>query len=260
MLTSLALSGWAQEAGLRDASIVLTSIDTASPPVEARLDAGRPLYPASMIKTPLAAAALTLCAQGELDLDATVAVEERNMTANDLASPLVPGYRARVGELLDLMIAQSDNVATNVLIDVVGRERATALAQNLGLPATAIRRKLSGSDPLIDDPEATGRNAHPAEDAARLFAALAKDELPQARVLLSALARQCWNTKLTRGLEPGDRFAHKTGDTSEVSHDGGILTTANGRTYVLVVYTALPSSDAADERFAVFMRSLRPHL
>ncbi len=65
---------------------------------------------------------------------------------------------------------------------------------------------------------------------------------------------------MPRGLREGDRFAHKTGDTDEVSHDGGILTLANGRRFVLVVYTALPSSPEADARLAAFARALRPQL
>jgi len=44
----------------------------------------------------------------------------------------------------------------------------------------------------------------------------------------------------------GDAFAHKTGDTDEVSHDAGILTLAGGSRWVVVVYTGLPSSDDVD--------------
>lgn len=246
-------------AGLTDVACIVRPLD-GPPGAEVALDPLRPLYPASMIKTPLALAVLTLTAGGALELESLVPVETANMTANDLASPLVPGYRAGIAELLDLMITRSDNVATNVLIDLAGRERATARLHELGFPGTAIRRKLSGSDPLIDDPQATGRNAHPAGEAARLFEQLARERLPLARELLGLLADQRWNTKLSRGLAPGDRFAHKTGDTSEVSHDGGILTTASGRRYVIVVYTGMPSSDEVDARFAAFMRALRPHL
>ena len=258
VLESSVLGPLADSAGLSAPSIFVRLLEPAG--AEAVLEPARPLYPASMIKTPLAAAALALVARGHLALDETVAIAEQNMTANDLPSPFVPGYRAGIGELIELMITQSDNVATNVLIDVVGRDRATQLLHKFGFEETAIRRKLSGSDPLIDDPEASGRNTHPAREAARLFEDIAHDRLPLASRLHDALLGQRWNTKLSRGLDPGDRFAHKTGDTSEVSHDGGILTTAGGRTYVLVVYTGMPSSDEADARFADFMRALRPYL
>jgi beta-lactamase class A len=255
-LTPETVAAAARAAGLRDLAFILEPLDGAA----VRLDDERPLYPASMIKTPLAAAVLALVERGDLGLDDRVPIETANMTANDLASPLVPGYRAALSELIELMIARSDNVATNVLIDVAGRDRATELLRGWGLAGTAVRRKLSGADPLIDDPEATGRNTHPAPDAAALFRLLARRALPHAAVLLGALERQHWNAKLSAGLFAGDRFAHKTGDTSEVSHDGGILTTESGRRYVVVAYTGMPSSDDADARLGAFMRALRPSL
>jgi beta-lactamase class A len=61
-------------------------------------------------------------------------------------------------------------------------------------------------------------------------------------------------------LRPGDRFFHKTGGTDEVSHDGGILKTAEGRTYAIAVYTGLPSNDAGDAKFGPFMQRIRQEL
>jgi beta-lactamase class A len=213
-----------------------------------------------MIKVPIAAALTRLWLEGSCRPDDQVTIDERNMTPNDAASPLIPGYRARLDELGRLMLVRSDNVATNTLIDVIGRERATSLAREWGLGATAIRRKLSGSLPLIADPEATGRNAHPAGDAAALFDLVARDAIPGSAWLRETLALQEWNTKLSAGLTPGDRFAHKTGDTDEVSHDGGILELQSGLRYVIVVFTALPSSTENDARFGEFMTWLRPLL
>ena len=158
------------------------------------------------------------------------------------------------------MLQRSDNVATNQLYDVVGRDRATATLHALGFGGTAFRRKLSGALPLIDDPQATGRNTFPAHEAAALFAALADGRLPGAATLRHVLATSWWDVKLSRGLRAGDAFAHKTGDTDEVSHDGGILTLADGSRWIVVVYTELPSSEENDERFGAFMRALRPSL
>jgi beta-lactamase class A len=75
--------------------------------------------------------------------------------------------------------------------------------------------------------------------------------------IYDALAAQVWNDKLSRGLRAGDRFAHKTGDTDDVSHDGGILTLEDGRRFVLVVYTSLPAGPETDPRFGDFARELR---
>jgi beta-lactamase class A len=253
----------AHAAGLAGASIVLARLERAPQDgvsEDARLDPDAERYPASMIKTPIAACLADAWAGGAHGPGERVPVAAANMTSTDKPSPLVPGYEATLEELARLMIVRSDNVATNVLIDVLGRSRISAFCREAGLARTAVHRKLSGSLPLIVDPEETGRNSHPASDAALLFGAIARRQLAGSVWLEGVLAAQEWNDKLSLGLLPGDRFAHKTGDTDEVSHDGGILDTVEGRRYLIVVYTALPSSPQADARFGAFMRALRPLL
>lgn len=262
MLTEDLLRRAAAQAGLAPAAVVVTRLDEPSEPW-ARVDADAAFYPASMIKTPLAAAALALVHDGELDLERPYDVTEANMTVNDKPSPLVPGYASPLRELIELMITRSDNVATNMLFDVLGRERASELVhRRFGLSKTAFFRKLSGSLPLIRDPQWNGKalNTHPPSDAARLFELIARAQIPLAGYLLEVLARQEWNNKLSGGLQAGDTFSHKTGDTDEVTHDGGILRTAQGASYVIVVYTGMESTDAHNARFAPFMKALRAHL
>ena len=263
MLTPDFVSRLAEEAGLAPLSLVIKRLDGGEQGVRIALDPELAVYPASMLKTPLALAAYTLVEEGELQLAATHDVTQANMTANDKDSPLVPGYASPLSELIELMITRSDNVATNMLYDIVGRARATQIVQErYGLRGTAFCRKLSGSLPLIHDPEwdRVHMNTHPAADAARLFELIARSQVPFSLALRETLGRQEWNNKLSAGLAPRDRFAHKTGDTDEVTHDGGILDTADGRSYVIVVYTGLPSSDANNARFAPFMSALRRNL
>ena len=247
----------AAAAGLGGAHVHVRSLAPGGPGWQA--DDEREIYPASLIKVPLAVAVGVAIDQGRLAWADAVTVDERNATFNDAPSPMAPGYATTVEELVTFMLQRSDNVATNQLYDVLERERATADVRALGLTGTAFRRKLTGRLPLIDDPQATGRNAFPAREAADLFAAIAGDAVPQAALLRRILATSWWDVKLSRGLEPGDAFAHKTGDTDEGSHDAGILTIGGAR-WVLVVYTELPSSDANDARFGAFMRALRPYL
>jgi beta-lactamase class A len=261
LLDDAGLAAAAASAGLTEASAVVIQLSTRT--AIAALNPDRPVYPASMIKVPLVAAALAEAEAGRYGLDDTFEIDPANMTANDAGSPLVPGYRATLAELAGLAIANSDNVATNVLFDVVGRERATAIAvERFGLGATRFCRKLSGSEPLIADAGWDGihRNAHPAGDAARLFELVALDEVPFAGLLRDMLAAQVWNEKLSRGLRLGDRFFHKTGDTDEVTHDGGILIVREDVGYAIVVYAAMPSNDANNARFALFMREVRNRL
>jgi beta-lactamase class A len=260
MLSSDAIEAALHIAGLEPAAVVLKRLGTPTT-IDIRIDAGHPFYPASMIKTPLALAAYSAVENGDMHLDDRIECTQANMTINDKPSPLVPGHRSTVRELIELMITISDNVATNMFFDVLGRERATAIVQKkYGLAETAFYRKLSGSEPLIDDPGwvSKKRNTHPASDAARLFELIATDAVPYAHALRETLGRQQFNDKLSLGLRGGDRFYHKTGDTGEVTHDGGVLDTAEGASYVIVVYTGLESSDSNNRRFAPLMKALRP--
>lgn len=261
MLTSEIVTAAARRCGLGPFAFVLWPLDGGHR-LEANTEA--PFYPASMIKTPLAVVAYDAIQAGELSLEDRFEVTQANMTTNDAPSPLVPGYRSEVRELIELMITISDNVATNMFFDILGRDRATETIQRkYGLANTTFRRKLSGSEPLIVDADwdrAKGLNTHPPLDAAKIFTAIARDEVPYADALRATLSRQHFNGKLAAGLREGDRFEHKTGGTDDVSHDGGILRTAEGRAYVIVEYTGFGSNDETDPRHASFMREIRPLL
>jgi len=260
MLTTESVRGAAQASQLEPASIVIKRLDGTAA-VDVHVDDEVYHYPASMIKTPLAVAAFTLVESGDLKLEQYFPTTSDNMTLNDLPSPLRPGYHAALHELIELMITRSDNVATNMLFDICGRERATQIVQErCGLAKTAFYRKLSGSEPLIADAgwDRVHRNIHNAADAAKLFELIAEDGVPYADLLRETLLAQQFNDKLNAGLRAGDRFAHKTGDTDEVTHDGGLLDLSDGSSYVFVVYTGLRSTPSNNARFGTFMRALRP--
>ena len=224
------------------------------------------IYPASVIKVPIMAEAFHRYAGGELRPDDRVVVTQSNQTATSGPAPFVPGYVATAGELVDLMITHSDNVATNQLIDVLRRERVTEYMHDLGLRTFLLGRKLSGSEPLIDDPEKVGRNRLPAAEIARLLVLIACDSIAGASSQREILQRCVHNEKLVPGLLGSDVFMHKTGETSDVSHDAGILVTADGKRYVIVLYCDVePTADDADavhaNPFMVgWMRAVRAQL
>lgn len=262
MLTEESLAEAAAAAHLEPCTVIVKSLDASAR--EVALNPGQTFYPASTLKTPLAVVAYDRIAAGELALDDRFEVTQANMTTNSGPSRLEPGYRSTVRELIELMITISDNVATNMFFDILGRDRATeTIRKTYGLTQTAFRRKLSGSEPLIVDPgwsEADGRNAHSPADAARLLEMIALDEVPYAAELFATLGRQQLNGKLNPGLRVGDRFAHKGGTTDEVLHDCGILDTAEGKRYVLVVFTGLQGGSAKNSCFGPFMKAIRPLL
>ena len=167
----MALNGEAVESvlaacDLAQASAIVWPLEGAAA-VSVRPDAD--LYPASMIKLPIAMALERLAASGRASLDDLTSVRPESVTVNDAPSPFVAGYEATLRACAEAMLSLSDNVATNALIDALGRDVITRECEALGLHGTSVRRKLSGALPLIVDPAATGRNAHPAADCARLL-------------------------------------------------------------------------------------------
>jgi beta-lactamase class A len=261
-LDALGVAKAAERLGLGSHAIIVRSLDSAFPCVTLR---GKLLLnPASMIKVPLALAALTLVERAELRLDERYLVAESNITENHPSSPLQVGYRARLDELISLAISISDNVATNMLFDILDRKRASNIVQcRYRLANTAFHRKLSGALPLIKDSGWDGKhlNAHPPSDCAQVLEMIARAQVPRAAFLMDALHRQTINNLLSPGLRDGDTFWHKTGGTEEVSHDGGILRTESGRQYVIVLYTTLPANLASTyDKFTAFMTALRSYL
>lgn len=231
---------------------------------EVRGDAN--IYPASVIKVPIMAEAFHQYDGGELTPDHRVVISASNQTATSGPAPFVPGYVATVSELVDLMITHSDNVATNQLMDVLRRERVTEYMHELGLKMFLLGRKLSGSEPLIEDPEKVGRNCLPAAEIGRLLILIACDGIAGAAAQREILARCAHNEKLVPGLLPGDTFMHKTGETSDVSHDAGIVVITGGKRYVIVLYCDVvptaPDEDAvhANPFMTEWMRTLRAQL
>jgi len=224
------------------------------------------IYPASVIKVPIMAEAFRQAEAGELRLDELVTVTESNQTTTWGESPFPAGAKATVADLVERMITHSDNVATNQLFDVLRRERVTSYMHELGLRTFFLGRKLSGSDPLIIDTETIGRNRLPPGEIGVLLTLIATDAVPAAARQREILRRCVHNDKLVPALREGDVFMHKTGETSDLSHDAGILKTAEGKTYVVVLYTTPePKGDDSDAdhvnpQMTAWMRSLRARL
>jgi beta-lactamase class A len=186
------------------------------------------------------------------------------------------GLEPTVKDLLNLMVVISDNSATDILADLVGRDAVTRYMRELGLPRTEIRfsdldwdrewlkaldsdyADASGAE-TIDFPfhrypgekvseafrrviEETplffGRSTP--REMGKLFALMARKELVSAdasELMLDILERQQVNHRLPRYLEDGVRIAHKTGDGEPwVGNDAGVLWLGE-EPIVIVVFT-----------------------
>ena len=129
----------------------------------------------------------------------------------DSASPL------SVHDLAWLMIAVSDNTASNVLIDLVGLEAIDQVQRDLGLSHTVLKRHFMR--PVPGGPH----NFTCARDLVLILDAIAAHPRESAW-MLSMLGDQQVTDRLARHLPDTVSFAGKSGWQTGISHDSGIFT------------------------------------
>ena len=99
---------------------------------------------ASSIKIAVLADLYLQAQQGKLKLTDLYTVQSSDLVPDsDIMGGLTPGVtRITLRDLATMMVAVSDNSATNVLIDRVGMENVNAMLDSLGLAHTRLRRKM----------------------------------------------------------------------------------------------------------------------
>ena len=161
-----------------------------------------------------------------------------------VAEYLSPETRLTLGDLALLMLAVSDNAATNVLIERLGFDAVNAEIARLGLERTVLRRPM-----MTPGPE----NETCALDLARGLARII-DVSPIPLHLGLAL-----DSQLRYHLPPDVSVAAKTGELDWVFHETALLS-AGGRRLVTAVCSSPPARpDEISARGAALWRSLNNH-
>lgn len=127
------------------------------------------------------------------------------------------------------MIKYSDNIATNVLIDILGMENINKKSQELGLKATKLNRK------MMKEGE---QNYMSSEDIEIIFKGIFYKKIGSLDMCQRGMNYLLENTDddaIVRGLPNGTIFAHKTGSLTRIRHDGGIVFIDNK--YIIIVLT-----------------------
>jgi beta-lactamase class A len=151
------------------------------------------------------------------------------------------GRNRSVRDLLERMITRSSNLATNILIERVGAERAQRTARALGAWSIQVLRGVEDGAAY----RAGLNNTTTARDLGVLLEAIATGRAasgPACDSMLAILGRQEFNEGIPVGVPAGTRVAHKTGWIGEVVyHDAAVVSpppgAEEGGRYVLVVLT-----------------------
>ena len=211
--------------------------------------ADRWFHAASTIKVPVLLGVFDAIEQGRLHPHSRVHVRNRFLSAAD-GTPFqveasrdsnrevqaAVGRTMQVRELARHMIVTSSNLATNLLVDIVGLEEIQRTLNRFGLHGIEMRRG-------VEDIAAWERdinNRVTAQGLLQTFRVLedrAHFSPELSGEMLDILHAQEFKSGIPAGLPDEARVAHKTGEISTVAHDAGIVYLPDREPYVLVILT-----------------------
>jgi len=174
--------------------------------------------------------------EGKLKLSDMYTVQQSDLVQDsDIMGGLTPGVtKITLRDLATMMVAVSDNSATNVLIDRVGMDAVNAEMDALGLPHTRLRRKMMDLKAASEGRE----NVSTPQEMMKLLHAVYAG-----RVLNKAMSDDFFKMLSThkdswipRDLHDGVQSANKPGALEGVRNDSGVVFVPN-RPFVICVMT-----------------------
>jgi len=195
------------------------------------------VYPqASSIKICVLAELYRQAQQGKLKLTDLYTVNAADLVQDsDIMGGLTPGVtQITLRDLATMMVAVSDNSATNVLIDRVGMDNVNAFLKAQGLRDTRLRRKMMDLKAAAEGRE----NVSTPNEMLNLLQALYRDEILNKEMTADffkvlSTHKDSW---IPRNLPDDLRIADKPGALEGVRNDSGVIF-VDKRPYVLCVMT-----------------------
>lgn len=209
---------------------------------------GGEIFPtASTIKIHVLTQLLVRAERKELDLETRVTVSpEMRVPGSGILAQLHGEVDLTVLNLAVLMIALSDNTATNLCIDMAGMDGTNMLLQELGLDKTKLRRKMLDTESIARGDE----NVSTPDECVAVLEMLHKGRPSE------GVARQCLEIlkspkegSLNRAL-PGVPLANKPGYMGGVYCDAGIVYLP-GRPYAVAIMSKFGLTDPLQQERAV---------
>jgi beta-lactamase class A len=234
------------KAGAQALAISIYDLETCA---EFGYHADRWFHAASTIKVAILVGVYGAIHRGELLPQSRVHVRNRFLSAFDGspyrvrldrdANPDVHreiGRTLRVSELADAMITTSSNLATNLLLDLVGLDVLQRTLDGYGLDGVDLRRGVEDERAF----EAGINNRVTANGLVGLLRLIGEERAftpSLSRNMLDVLLGQHFNSGIPAGLPRDAKVAHKTGEISTIAHDAGLIYLPGRKPYALAVLT-----------------------
>jgi beta-lactamase class A len=204
------------------------------------IDPDVPVNTASVIKLPIMLEAMYQVKAGRVSLDDTLPLHKEDQVSGSgvlllFRTPAEINFETAIV----LMVTQSDNTATNLVLAHIGRERVNARMRALGCPLTTSIRPIGHPNQGDRSPELKpfGIGRTTAREMAGVLASIARCDLGDAALcarMIDVLRHQFWRNGIPRYLEEVDTtevpsdVANKTGSLDHVRNDVGIVFTKEG--------------------------------
>ena len=210
------------------------------------LNADEPMPTASLIKFPVMVEVYQQVADGRVKLTDPVTLHDADKVPGSgiLTYHFSDGATFPLRDAVRLMIAFSDNTATNLVLDKIGIDATARRMEAWGYPNTKIHAKSFRGSTTSVFPERTkrfGLGSTTAREMVRLLEKLHRGELVGAEAceeMLEHLKKCDDRDKFTHLLPPGTVVAHKTGSVSDARTDAGILYLKSGPVALCVLTEA----------------------
>lgn len=260
-----------KESNAKAIAVALRDFETG---LELHYRSDRWFHAASTIKVPILLGVFAAIDRGDLLPHSRVHVRNRFLSvvenvpfrvesgrdANSAVHNAI-GKMMRVDELAYHMITTSSNLATNLLLGVIGPESVNQTLAELGLK-DGIELKRGVEDELAF--EKGINNMVTADGLLRILVKLAEGKAfspALSRRMMDILHGQEFNQGIPARLPKGARVAHKTGEISTVAHDAGVVYLPKRKPYVLVVLTEwAPDVSGRSRTIASISHAIYEHL
>ena len=192
---------------------------------------------ASLVKLPIAIALMHQVVNGNADLDEEIYIDPSNFTENAEGSKIFVDKTYTLREVMVRMITESNNIATNQLIDYMGFDTINAALKAEGFSGTTVGHKLVG-DSTYPKSMGSGKNRSTADELTQMMMRIYSFTKDSDEEILNALVGQYDLDFGYRALikEKPDIFwiGEKTGQNSSVIGTT-VAFKANEERYVMTV-------------------------
>lgn len=260
-----------QESGAKAIAVTLRDAETG---LELHYHGDRWFHAASTIKVPILLGAFAAINRGELLPHSRVHVRNRFLSvvenipfrvesgrdANSVVHNAI-GKMMRVDELAYHMITTSSNLATNLLLGVLGPDAVSQTLKELHVDQ-GIELRRGVEDELAFEKGIS--NMVTADGLLRILVMLSEGKAfspALSRRMMDILHGQEFNQGIPARLPKGTRVAHKTGEISTVAHDAGVVYLPKRKPYVLVILTEWdPAASGRSQTIAAISHTIYEYL